>query len=52
MLIIKNLPYIKKVKKEDLKINKDCKFLLRNYTFVLSMILIVVMFVATNNIMS
>lgn len=52
MLIIKNLPNIKKVKKEDLKINKDCKFLLRNYTFVLSMILIVVMFVATNNIIS
>ena len=52
ILILKNLPYIKKIKKEDLEVNKDCKFLLKNYTFVISMILMVVMFVATNNMIS
>ncbi len=52
MLILKNIPYLKKIKKEDLKINKDCKFLLRDFTFVLSMVLLVVMFVATNQLVS
>jgi len=47
ILILKNLPKLKNIKKEDLKVNKDCKYLLRNYTFVLSMITIVLMFVAT-----
>ena len=51
MIIIKNLPSLRNVKKEDLKVNKDCKYLLRNYTFVISMILIIVMFVATEHML-
>ena len=47
IIIIKNLPNLKKINKEDFKINKDCKYLLRNYTFILSMMLCVIMFVAT-----
>ena len=47
IILLKNLPKLKNIKKEDLKINKDCKFLLHNYTFIVSMILMVVMFVAT-----
>ena len=49
VLILKNLPKLKEIKKEDLKINQDCKYLLRNYTFILSMIVMVVMFVATEH---
>ena len=41
----------KNIKKEELKINKDCKYLLQNYTFVISMILLVIMFTATQNML-
>ena len=51
VLMLKNLPNLRKVKKEDLKIHKDTKYLLRNYTFVVSMILIIVMFVATEHML-
>ena len=51
VLMIKNIPSLRKIKKEDLKANKDCKYLIRNYTFILSMILIVVMFVATEKML-
>ena len=51
ILILKNLPNLRKLKKEDLEVNKDCKFLLRNYTFVLSMITVVVMFIATEHLL-
>lgn len=51
VLILKNIPNLKKIKKEDLKINKDCKYLLCNYTFILSIILLVIMFVATEHIL-
>ena len=47
--MIKNLPNLKKLKKEDFKINKDCKYLLKNYTFILATILIVVMFASTEH---
>ncbi len=51
ILILKNLPNLKKIKKEELKINKDCKYLLQNYTFVISMVLLVIMFTATQNML-
>ena len=51
VLILKNLPNLRKVRKEDLKIHKDTKYLLRNYTFVVSMILIIVMFIATEHML-
>ena len=46
ILIIKNIPNLKK---EDWKINQDCKYLLRNYTFIISLVLIIVMFVSTEH---
>lgn len=52
ILMIKNLPKLKKIKKEDLKINKDCKYLLRNYTFIISMVVLVVMFAATEHLLN
>ena len=52
MLIIKNISSLKKIDKENFKINKDCKYLFKNYTFVLSMILVVIMFVATEHVLN
>ena len=52
ILIFKNLQNLKKINQDDFKLNKDCKYLLRNYTFILSMILIVVMFAATEHMIS
>lgn len=51
IILIKNLPKIKNVKKEDLKINKDCLLIFRNYTFILSVVLLVVMFVVTETLL-
>ena len=34
---------------KDLKINKDCLLIFKNYTFIISMILLIVMFVVTEN---
>jgi membrane protease YdiL (CAAX protease family) len=51
IVLIKNLPKLTKIKKEDFALNKDCKLLLRNYTFVIAMVLMIVMFVATENIL-
>lgn len=50
ILILKNIPKLKELKKEDFKLDKDCKYLLRNYTFVLAMITVVVMFAATEHL--
>ena len=49
IILIKNLPKIRNLKKEDLKINKDCLLIFKNYTFVISMVLLIVMFVVTEN---
>ena len=49
VLILKNLPKLKNLKKEDFKVNKDWKYLLRNYTFLLSILAIIVMFAATEH---
>ena len=51
ILILKNLPKLKNINKEDLKINKDCKYLLKNYTFVISMFLFILMFIATQKML-
>lgn len=51
IIVIKNLPKLKDIKKEDLKIDKDCLLIFRNYTFVLSVILLVVMFVVTESML-
>lgn len=51
VLMVKNLPNLKRLKKEDFKISEDCKYLLRDYTFVLAMILIVVLFAATEHML-
>lgn len=49
IIIIKNISNIKKINKEEWKLSKDCKYLLSNYTFIISMILMVVLFVATEH---
>lgn len=51
IILIRNLPKLKEIKKEYFTLNKDCKFLIRNYTFIISMFLLVVMFVATENLL-
>ena len=51
ILMLKNLPKLKALKREDFKINKDCKFLLNNYTFILSMVLMIVFLWSTENIL-
>lgn len=51
LILLKNLPKLKNLKKEDFKLNKDCKYLIRNYTFIVAMLLLVVMFVTTENLL-
>lgn len=51
ILMLKNLHKLKALKREDFKINKDCKFLLNNYTFILSMVLMIVFLWSTENIL-
>lgn len=51
VVILKNIPNLRKMKKEDFKINKDCKYLIRNYTFIISMLLMVIMFTATQKML-
>lgn len=49
IVLIKNISNIKNIKKEDFKIDKDCLLILKNYTFVISIILIIVMFIVTES---
>ena len=49
IILIKNLPNLKNLSKEDLKIDKDCLLIFKNYTFVISIILLIVMLVVTEN---
>lgn len=49
IVLIKNIPNIKNIKKEDFKIDKDCLLILKNYTFIISIILIIVMFIVTES---
>lgn len=51
VILLKNLPKLKEVKKENFKLNEDSKFLLRNYTFLVSMILLIVTIIATDNML-
>jgi len=51
IILIKNLPKLKNIEKENLKINKDCMFLLKNYTFIVAMVLLVIMFVVTEKML-
>ena len=51
IVLIKNIPNLRKIKKEDFKINSDCKLIIKNYTFIISVILLIIMFVATENIL-
>ena len=34
-IVLKNIPSLRKIDKNNLKLNKDCKYLLRNYTFII-----------------
>ena len=52
IILIRNLPKIKNLKKEDFKIDKDCLLIFKNYTFVMSVILIVVMFITTEKFLN
>lgn len=49
IILIKTLPKVRNIKREDLKINKDCLLIFKNYTFIISMILLIVMFIVTEN---
>lgn len=51
IILVKNVQNIFKIKKEDLKFNPDCKYIFRDYTFILAVILLIVMFAATENIL-
>ena len=51
IILVKNVPEIFKVKKENFKLNKDCKYIIRDYTFIIGMSLIIVMFVAMENML-
>ena len=51
ILIVKNIPNLKNINKEEFKISKDCKYLLTNYTFLMSIILLIVMFTATQKML-
>lgn len=49
IILIKTLPKVRNIKREDLKIDKDCLLIFKNYTFIISMILLIVMFIVTEN---
>ena len=51
IIVFKNLPKLRALKREDFKINKDCKFLFENYTFILSMVLMIVFLWSTENML-
>jgi hypothetical protein len=51
IVLIKNLPKLKKLKREDFKINKDCTLIIRNYTFIVAMIMFIVMFIAVEHML-
>lgn len=51
IILIKNLLNLKNIKKEDLKLNSDCKLILRNYTFILAVALLLIMFLATESML-
>ena len=51
IILVKNVSSIFKVKKEDLKINFDFKYIFKDYTFIIAMSLLVIMFLATENIL-
>ncbi len=51
IILVKNVPELFKIKKEDLKINPDCKYILKDYTFLVAVSLLIVMFVATENVL-
>ena len=51
IILINNLPKLKKLKKEDFKINPECKLIIKNYAFIISMILLVSMFISTEGIL-
>ena len=51
IILVKNVSSIFKLKKEDLKINSDFKYIFKDYTFLVAVSLLVVMFLATENIL-
>ena len=51
IVTLKNFPKLRGLKRDDFKINKDCKFLLNDYTFILSMVLMIVFLWSTENIL-
>lgn len=51
IIILKNIPKLRNLRKEELKISKDCKFLLQNYTFIISMALMILLLCSTENML-
>lgn len=51
IILVKNVPELFKIKKEALKISPDCKYILKDYTFLVAVSLLIVMFVATENVL-
>ena len=52
IILVKNISSIFKVKKEDFKITSDFKYIFKDYTFLVAISLMVVMFLATENILN
>lgn len=52
IILVKNISSIFKVKKEDLKIDFYFKYIFKDYTFIIAMSLLVIMFLATENILN
>lgn len=48
-ILLSNIKNIKNIKKEDFKIDKDFVLIFKNYTFIISTILLIVMFAATES---
>lgn len=51
IVLINNLPKLRKLKKEDFKIDPDCKLIVKNYAFIISMVLLITMFISTEGLL-
>ncbi len=52
IIIIKNIPKLKNIKKQELKINPDAKLLFKNYTFVIAMALLIILLAVTEKMIT
>lgn len=51
IVLINNLPKLRKLKKEDFKIDPDCRLIVKNYAFIISMVLLITMFISTEGLL-